>query len=236
MDAVQVAEEADAARAAHHRRGDVKDAQWQMKTDGSAASSHRACGAAVSVQPSDLRGQRSVGDRGRHRVRHRRQGRSVVQRGGVERHEVRRDRQVCRTAATAASRASASCFATSSRARRSTSSRPCARLPSGVRRHHRHRLRAGADSRIGREGLSGHPVSRSSTASASCRTSRRWCSRSTKASYLVGILAAMTSKTGTLGFLGGMDIGLIHRFAQGLRGGRAIGEPEYPHPRRTTSG
>src|SRR6266849_9754347 len=30
-------------------------------------------------------------------------------------------------------------------------------------------------------------------------------------SYLVGILAAKTSKTNTLGFIGGMDIGLIHR-------------------------
>src|SRR6266568_71321 len=38
-------------------------------------------------------------------------------------------------------------------------------------------------------------------------------------SYLVGILAAKTSKTGTLGFLGGMDIGLVHRFAQGYEEG-----------------
>ena len=38
-------------------------------------------------------------------------------------------------------------------------------------------------------------------------------------SYLVGILAAMTSTTGTLGFLGGMDIGLIHRFAKGFEEG-----------------
>src|SRR6188474_3714270 len=38
-------------------------------------------------------------------------------------------------------------------------------------------------------------------------------------SYLVGILAAMTSKTGTLGFLGGMDIGLIHRFGKGFEQG-----------------
>src|SRR6059036_167688 len=30
-------------------------------------------------------------------------------------------------------------------------------------------------------------------------------------SYLVGILAAMTTKSNTLGFIGGMDIGLIHR-------------------------
>ena len=38
-------------------------------------------------------------------------------------------------------------------------------------------------------------------------------------SYLVGILAAMTTKTGALGFLGGMDIGLIHRFAKGFEEG-----------------
>jgi basic membrane protein A and related proteins len=37
--------------------------------------------------------------------------------------------------------------------------------------------------------------------------------------YLVGILAAKTTKTGTLGFLGGMDIGLIHRFAKGFEEG-----------------
>ena len=38
-------------------------------------------------------------------------------------------------------------------------------------------------------------------------------------SYLVGILAAMTTKTGVLGFIGGMDIGLIHRFAKGYEEG-----------------
>src|SRR3990172_3608969 len=34
-------------------------------------------------------------------------------------------------------------------------------------------------------------------------------------SYLVGILAAKTTRTGTLGFVGGMDIPLIHRFEVG---------------------
>src|SRR2546425_11424962 len=38
-------------------------------------------------------------------------------------------------------------------------------------------------------------------------------------SYLVGLLAAKTSKTGTIGFLGGMDIGLIHRFEKGYEQG-----------------
>lgn len=38
-------------------------------------------------------------------------------------------------------------------------------------------------------------------------------------SYLVGILAARASKSGTIGFLGGMDIGLIHRFEKGYEEG-----------------
>jgi basic membrane protein A len=38
-------------------------------------------------------------------------------------------------------------------------------------------------------------------------------------SYLVGMIAARTSKTGTIGFLGGMDIPLIHKFAVGYEEG-----------------
>ncbi|HJQ33618.1 MAG TPA: BMP family ABC transporter substrate-binding protein [Pyrinomonadaceae bacterium] len=38
-------------------------------------------------------------------------------------------------------------------------------------------------------------------------------------SYLVGMIAAKESKTGTIGFVGGMDIGLIHRFARGYEQG-----------------
>ena len=45
-------------------------------------------------------------------------------------------------------------------------------------------------------------------------------------SYLVGILAAMTTRTGTLGFLGGMDIGLIHRFAKGFEQGARSVNPD----------
>ena len=42
-------------------------------------------------------------------------------------------------------------------------------------------------------------------------------------SYLVGMLAAKKSQTGTIGFLGGMDIGLIHRFEGGYEeGARAV--------------
>src|SRR6266550_7214294 len=38
-------------------------------------------------------------------------------------------------------------------------------------------------------------------------------------SYLVGIIAAKTTKTNKLGFVGGMDIGLIHRFEKGFEEG-----------------
>ena len=42
-------------------------------------------------------------------------------------------------------------------------------------------------------------------------------------SYLVGMLAAMASETGTVGFVGGMDIPLIRRFACGyVQGVRAV--------------
>ena len=41
-------------------------------------------------------------------------------------------------------------------------------------------------------------------------------------SYLVGMMAARTSQTGTIGFLGGMDIGLIHRFKEGYEEGAAV--------------
>src|SRR6195256_5028029 len=44
-------------------------------------------------------------------------------------------------------------------------------------------------------------------------------------SYLVGVLAAQTSKTGTIGFLGGMDIGLIHRFEKGYEEGAQAVNP-----------
>ena len=42
-------------------------------------------------------------------------------------------------------------------------------------------------------------------------------------SYLVGMIAAMTSRSGTIGFLGGMDVPLIHKFRVGYEeGARAV--------------
>ncbi len=43
--------------------------------------------------------------------------------------------------------------------------------------------------------------------------------REHEGSYLVGMIAASKSKSGILGFLGGMDIPLIHRFAKGYEEG-----------------
>jgi basic membrane protein A len=45
-------------------------------------------------------------------------------------------------------------------------------------------------------------------------------------SYLVGVLAAMASKTGTVGFVGGMDIPLIQKFACGYVQGVKATNPE----------
>jgi len=51
-------------------------------------------------------------------------------------------------------------------------------------------------------------------------------------SYLVGMIAAMTSKSGVLGFVGGMDIPLIHKFAVGFEEGAKSVNPNvrvYPN-------
>jgi basic membrane protein A len=45
-------------------------------------------------------------------------------------------------------------------------------------------------------------------------------------SYLVGMLAAMASKTGTVGFIGGMDIPLIRKFACGYAQGVLAANPD----------
>ncbi|MEI6393173.1 MAG: BMP family ABC transporter substrate-binding protein [Verrucomicrobiota bacterium] len=44
--------------------------------------------------------------------------------------------------------------------------------------------------------------------------------------YLIGAIAAMTSKTGKIGFVGGMDIPLIRRFAMGYEAGAKKINPE----------
>jgi basic membrane protein A len=44
--------------------------------------------------------------------------------------------------------------------------------------------------------------------------------------YLVGIIAARTSRTGTIGFLGGMDIPLIHKFEIGYEEGARSVSPK----------
>ena len=50
--------------------------------------------------------------------------------------------------------------------------------------------------------------------------------REHEGSYLVGMIAAEKSKTNTLGFVGGMDIPLIHRFATGYEEGAKSVNPE----------
>lgn len=50
--------------------------------------------------------------------------------------------------------------------------------------------------------------------------------REHEGSYLVGMIAAAKSKTGTLGFLGGMDIPLIKRFQKGYEEGAKAVNPD----------
>ena len=45
-------------------------------------------------------------------------------------------------------------------------------------------------------------------------------------SYLVGMIAARASRTGVIGFIGGMDIPLIHRFAVGYEEGAKAARPD----------
>ena len=45
--------------------------------------------------------------------------------------------------------------------------------------------------------------------------------REEEGSFLVGALSALVSKSGTLGFVGGMDIPLIHKFEEGYKAGAA---------------
>lgn len=50
--------------------------------------------------------------------------------------------------------------------------------------------------------------------------------REEEGSYLVGMLAAMASATGKIGFIGGIDIPLIRRFAMGYRAGAESVRPD----------
>lgn len=50
--------------------------------------------------------------------------------------------------------------------------------------------------------------------------------REHEGSFLVGMIAAEKSKTGVLGFVGGMDIPLIHRFAKGYEEGAKAVNPK----------
>jgi basic membrane protein A len=51
-------------------------------------------------------------------------------------------------------------------------------------------------------------------------------------SYLVGMMAAMASETGTVGFVGGMDIPLISEIRLRLCPGRRRGEPRHHRDRQ----
>ncbi|MBV8085973.1 MAG: BMP family ABC transporter substrate-binding protein, partial [Chloroflexi bacterium] len=49
--------------------------------------------------------------------------------------------------------------------------------------------------------------------------------REEQGAYLAGVLAATTSKTGKIGFVGGMDVPIIHKFEKGYDAGAQAGNP-----------
>ena len=56
--------------------------------------------------------------------------------------------------------------------------------------------------------------------------SSRSCSKEQEGSFLVGMLAAMASETGAVGFVGGMDIPLIRAFGCGYEQGVKYVDPD----------
>ena len=50
--------------------------------------------------------------------------------------------------------------------------------------------------------------------------------REQEASFLGGVVAALTSKTKSVGFIGGMDVPLIHKFEAGYKAGAAWADPK----------
>ena len=50
--------------------------------------------------------------------------------------------------------------------------------------------------------------------------------RDNEGAFLVGMIAAMQSKTGTIGFIGGMDVPIIRDFAYGYRQGAEYAKPD----------
>ncbi len=56
--------------------------------------------------------------------------------------------------------------------------------------------------------------------------------REHEGSYLVGMIAAKKSKTGVLGFVGGMDIPLIHKFETGYAEGAQVGQSKHQDHRQ----
>ncbi|WP_269583883.1 BMP family lipoprotein [Roseibium sp. Sym1] len=55
---------------------------------------------------------------------------------------------------------------------------------------------------------------------------RSYVFKEQEGAYIGGLLAAMASKTGTVGFVGGMDIPIIHRFLCGYKQGALAANPD----------
>jgi basic membrane protein A len=107
-----------------------------------------------------------------------------------------------------------------------SASRPCAAWPSAAptRSSASASARAAPSRRWPRTSRS--CSSPSSTRWSTCPTCRAVVFKEHEGSFLVGMMAAMASKTGKVGFIGGMDIPLIRKFQCGYEQGAKYANPK----------
>ena len=168
----------------------------------------------LSLSSSPAAGIERTG-RARRHLRHGRQVRQVVQRGRLQRRRALEEGN--RQAATSTSR---------SPTRRSASRRMRRMAERGADPIIGVGFAQGSSAGEGGQGVSRSATSRSSTRWSSCRTSQSIVFKEHEGSFLVGMMAALASKTGKVGFVGGMDIPLIRTLPVRLRAGREVREPE----------
>ena len=150
-----------------------------------------------------------------HHLRHGRQVRQVLQRGRPT------------TAPSAGRRKPARPTSSSRSPTRRSASRRCAAWPNAAptRSSASASARASSD-REGGQGLPEAASSRSSTCVVKLPNVQSIVFKEHEGSFLVGMMAALASKTGKVGFVGGMDIPLIRKFQCGYEQGAKYANPK----------
>ena len=117
--------------------------------------------------------------------------------------------------------------------RRSASRRSGSMARRGAHDHRRRRLLAGQRHGEGGQGVPEAQVRHRRRGRSTCPTSQSVVFKEHEGSFLVGMSPAMASKTGKVGFVGGMDIPLIRKFACGYEEGARVRQPEDRGASRT---